>query len=411
MDAPFDAQVVRDLLWVWHARHEGLRTTAVEASDSPGRLTRSTCAGSDVDIVHERVSDVFTSAELNDRLNAELESRLSPLRWPHCLAATIEHRDTGNFTLLVGADHSVMDAYSQVLIVTELRALYRALLDGAALYGSDVYGSAADYALLEREAAAALTAESPPVALWREFLDAADRMFPRFQPSVPHVDEVGGPPQTSVSRWLLTDAEATAIDAAVTALGYRATTAVFAALALASNRLSGAADFRTIMPMATRPDARWSESVGWFVNIVPVWIPVNGDADLSTALAATDTALRRARSATTAPAQRILEILEVADEPRFAVSFVDIRRLHDDELITALRGRALRSHSYSSEEVYFWIVRAAKGINISARFPPACRAIAHRFIEEFTAILRACGTEISPTGDAAVLSATNTGAA
>ncbi|MFI5775501.1 condensation domain-containing protein [Nocardia sp. NPDC051570] len=389
MDAPFDARSVRDLVWAWHARHEGLRTTVAPTESGIGRLT---CAALDVDIVHERVSEVSASAELNDYLRDTLEERLSPLVWPHVVIATVEHRDTHNFTVLVGADHSVMDAYSQVLIVTELRALYRALLDGTSLPHSDTFASPADYALVERQAAAALTTECAPTEVWRNFLSASEGRFPRFAPPIAAVEDTAGQPQTSVSRWLLTDAEIGATEEAASALGHRPTTAVFAALALASCRLSGTAEFRTIMPVATRPHKCWAESMGWFVNIVPLAIPVPGGANYRDALVATDGALRAAKPATLAPADRIFELLEVRDRPRFAVSYVDIRRLPDNEIIAGLRGRALRADSYSTDEVYFWVVRAAEGLNISARFPAGySAAVLQRFIDEFTAILREFG--------------------
>ncbi|NQE91223.1 hypothetical protein HPY32_30260 [Nocardia terpenica] len=403
MDAPFNARTVRDLLWVWHARHEGLRTTVAGASKPQDRLTRLTCDELDVDIVNERIADAATSAQINDRLTAELELRLSPLVWPHCLIATVEHHDTGNFTLLVGADHSVMDAYSQILIVTELRSLYHALLDGTAVRASDVHASPADYALLERHAGAALTAESPAVALWRELLEVGDGKLPRFQVPTPTDIPPSSCPQINLSRWLLNDTEAAAIEAAVTALGYRLTTAVFAAVTLASNRLSGTVNFRTVMPVASRPDKRWSESIGWFVNMVPMQISLPGDSDLTHALAVTANALHQAKVAWTAPALDILEILNVTEVPRFAISFFDVRRTLDNELTTALRGRVLRADSYSLDEVYFWIARTADGLNISARFPYSHSAAVQRFVEMFTAALREFGAGIpSIKGDGAV---------
>ncbi|MGV9673903.1 condensation domain-containing protein [Nocardia sp. NPDC003482] len=401
MDAPFDARAVRDLVWAWHARHEGLRTT-VAPGPEPSRLT---CEALDVDVVHERVPGVESSTALNDYLCDALEQRLSPLVWPHVLIATVEHRASGDFTMLVAADHSVMDAYSQVLIVTELRTLYRALLDGTGLPHADTFASPADYAAVERQAAAALTEQCAATEVWRAFLSSAEGRFPRFASSVAAVDAAEGQAQTSVSRWLLTDAESAAAERAAAELGHRATTTIFAALALASCRLTGAPEFRTIMPVATRPHRRWAESMGWFVNIVPLAIPISADATYPDALAAADAALRSAKAATLAPAERILDLLGVDDRPRFAVSYVDIRRLPDHELITGLRGRALRADSYSGDEVYFWVVRAAEGLNVSARFPAAYpAAVVQRFIDEFTAILREFGAATTPEPTLRVMS-------
>ncbi len=402
MDAPFDRRLIRDLAWMWHARHEGLRTTVAPMANGVTEPVRSTCAALDITIAGERIPEVTTSAEINDYLNTILEQRLSALTWPHCLIATIEHENAGDFTVLVAADHSVMDAYGQVLLVPELRAIYRALLDGTACRRSDTFASAADYAALERQAADALTPESPEVGHWREFLAESGGRFPRFEPVPDGLAEPMTRPQASVSRWLLDDSDVRAVETATAAAGYRLTPAIFAALALAARAMCGSPIFRAIMPVATRPDMRWSESMGWFVNIVPLAIPVGpaaatGDEQFPAALAAADTGLRRTRALASAPATRVFELLGIEEAPRFVVSFVDITRLPDNELITALRGRALRADAYASGEIYFWIVRAAAGLNISARF---CASYPHetvqRFIDEFTAILRGVAADALP---------------
>ncbi|WP_216892398.1 condensation domain-containing protein [Nocardia alni] len=413
MDAPFDRRLIRDLTWMWHARHEGLRTTVAPMVNRETEPPRSTCAALDITIVAEWIPEVTASAEINDYLNTILEQRLSALTWPHCLIATIEHENTGDFTVLVAADHSVMDAYGQVLLVPELRALYRALLNGTACRRSDTFASAADYAALERQAADALTPESPAVDLWREFLAESGGRFPRFEPVPGDLGDAAEPvtgPQTSVSRWLLDDSDIRVVETAAAAAGYRLTPAIFAALALAARATSGSPIFRAIMPVATRPDLRWSESMGWFVNIVPLTISVGpvGEAggEFPAALAAADTSLRRTRALAAAPATRVFDLLGVEDAPRFVVSFVDITRLPDNELITGLRGRALRADAYGSGEIYFWIVRAAAGLNISARFctsyPPEA---VQRFVDEFTAVLRGAGADALPMEPYAPLAA------
>ncbi|MFI6867879.1 condensation domain-containing protein [Nocardia sp. NPDC050406] len=396
MDAPFDHEAVHTMARWWHARHEGLRTT-VHRLDESAEWLRRTCPETGIDVRFETVETVGDSAELNDFLRDALELRLSPLIWPHCLIATVEHADSRDFTVLVAADHSVMDAYGQLLVISELRRLYYAALAEAIVPPSQTCTGSAEFAAVERSAAAALTAECEAVAVWREFLAKSDGALPRFQPgAVTAVADTEDPaPQHSVSRWLLDAAEADAVEAALDAVGQRATAGVFAALALAARNLFHTTNYRTVMPVATRPP-QWAESMGWFVNILPVDIELTEETEFTAALDITRAALRRAKPAAFAPASRVFDLLEVTDRPRFGASFVDTRRLPNIRTLERLRWRALRADSHSADEVYFWIGRPAQGWNISARFPAAYSDTAmHRYIDEVAGILREFGAEHS----------------
>ncbi|MDO3646556.1 condensation domain-containing protein [Nocardia mangyaensis] len=365
MDAPFDASTWCETLRRWHARHEGLRTTVtVEPGSPPRRLVADATA---VDIVEHPVDGLTKGSSINEFLCAALELRLSPLVWPHCVTATVVHAETADFTVLVAADHSVMDAYSQAILILELRAVYGEVAAGEASRASDTFGSAADFAVLERAAAAELAVDSPAVATWRAFLAGGDGM-PRFaahayRPVPPDL------PQPSVSRRVLELAELEHLEEALDRARHRMSVAVFAALAVAGREQFGTDRMRTVMPIATRPDLRWLESMGWFVNVVPVDIALEPGADIAGALESARTALRRSRAADDASWSRVLELLEVSETPRFGVSFLDIRVLPGYELVAALRGRTLRAVSYSPDEVFLWVVRAADGLYVSTRYP------------------------------------------
>ncbi|MGN2638465.1 condensation domain-containing protein [Nocardia takedensis] len=369
MDAALHVGTFRDMLWMWHARHEGLRTTVVLDSDPRLPICRLTCDAINVDIVDEDSTDRDDATELNRHLCEIMESDLSPLVWPHLLVATVEHRDGAGFTILVGADHSVMDAYSQLLVITELHT--------------------ADYAVLERRSAAQLTTDSPAVEIWRDFLARSGGLFPRFPVPIATSSTATPAAQTSISQWLLSDEEAYAAEQFAADLGFRPPVAIFAALTLAARTVTGSTVFRTIMPLATRPTTRFSASVGWFVNIAPLEVEVSADADFPDALVAAHTALSRAKPTMTQPAARIMELLGTTDYPRFAISFVDLRCLPDAEPIAGLNGRTLRADSYADDEIYFWVGRMSRGLNISSRFPATWPVtMVQRFIYAFTEVLR-----------------------
>ncbi|WP_342801727.1 condensation domain-containing protein [Nocardia sp. No.11] len=389
MDARLERAAWAETLRRWHARHEGLRTTVrADAAGEPGRLLAPATA---VGIVEQQVDGLTDGPSINEFLCSAMELRLSPLVWPHLLAATVEHAATADFTVLVGADHSVMDAYSQAILILELRTLYREVLAGEQARESATFGSPADFAVVERAAAADLDAESPAVATWREFLAGGDGTMPQFAPHT-HRPVAAGLAQPSVSRRVLELDQLEQVEAVLDQVRHRMSVAVFAALAVAHQRRFGTERLRTVMPIATRPDLRWLEAMGWFVNVVPVDIRVEPGAGMAAAMENTRTALRRSRTANDASWSRVLDILGVRETPRFGVSFLDIRVLPGYELVADLRGRTLRAESYSTDEVFLWVVRAADGLYVSTRYPAGLPA---EVMDDFLTAFGAALTEVT----------------
>ncbi|RMI35208.1 condensation domain-containing protein [Nocardia stercoris] len=386
MDAPLEHEAWAETLRLWHARHEGLRTTPKMNAD--GGPTRLVCAPDAVTIVHEEFPEVTGSDEINAFLTDVSERSLSPLVWPHVLFGTVDHGD-GNFTVLVAADHSAFDAYSQAIVVLEMRLLYDQVRNGQPIRESETFLSACDYAQYEVEQANALTIDDPGVTVWRDMLEAADGTMPAFAPEL-HPDPLPENPeiQTSVNYHLLTLEEQQTLEAALDVRKHRMSVAVNAALALAYKQTFGIDSFRAIMPIASRPDLRWLESMGWFVNVVPVDITVD-DTNAETVLASTRDALRRTRDANNTSWTRALELLGFDGGPRLGISFLDVRILPEYDVLEKMRARALRAECYSPDEVFLWILRAPDGLRVSTRFPATFpREAMDRYLEAFTTAMR-----------------------
>ncbi|MEV0685152.1 condensation domain-containing protein [Nocardia sp. NPDC050378] len=399
MDAPLDERAWARTLELWHDRHEGFRTTVAPTGD--GDYHRITTAPGTVRIASAPVADLTDGDQINEFLCDVLELRLSALVWPHLLVATVAH-DTDDFTVLIGADHSVLDAYSQAVLILELRTLYTAVTTGGEIRDSSTFGSPADFAAIERAAAEELTPDSPAVAVWRDFLGAPGSPMPRFGAGM--VAELDGEhAQPSVSRTLLTIAELEEVEARLDQLKHRLSVTVFAALAVAWREVFGQDRFRTVMPIATRPDLTWLESMGWFVNVVPVDITLPSGADMAAALTATRASLKRAHICNDASWGRSLAMVGAMEGPTFGASFLDIRMLPDYELVADLRGRTLRAVSYSTEEVYFWVVRGPEGLYVSTRYPAGLPAeVMDRYLTEFARAMYAVTTIAVPAAAAPV---------
>ncbi|WP_278314594.1 condensation domain-containing protein [Lolliginicoccus levis] len=389
IERPYSAEAMRTLISAWFARHEALRTTVVPA---PAGWARQTVPADAIDAVPVPVTRARTGAEARDFLSEQFETALSPLAWPHCILATLEPSgDAGSFLCIFGADHSVMDAYSQVIAISELRALYNDIVDGTSRTTAKTFGSHLDFAVVEQQACDALAPDAPAVHAWREFLDQHDEQFPAFAPVEPATTPSR---QASISRWLLTPDEAHALNTACRANGISSQAGILAALALAHARTSGDTTFSTIMPVHTRVHESWAESMGWFVNIVPLTLSVAHGNDLPGALRSATRALAATKPLALAPFARVAKLLGTTATPRFVVSYVDIRYLPEADRMPDIQGRALRSDSYSSNEVYFWINRTPHGLNVSTRYPstPQAHQAIEAFLSELTTVLRSAST-------------------
>ncbi|MDL9935711.1 condensation domain-containing protein [Gordonia sp. ABSL1-1] len=419
LEGTLDPRAFATTLRRWFARHETFRTTAVAAGDG---LRRRVLDTGSLAIDVRRYGRVRSSLDVYRHIEAFLASEVRAHTWPHIVFTTVEHaahaddrancdpQTTEGFTVVFGADHAVMDAYTQVVAIVELREIYRAVVAGTepALPGC---GSFVDHSAAESLAAAALTVDHPAVRAWDDFLSAdtvaahsgsdADRL-PAFPLPVgpKETDRAGGTTQSSVSLWILPRAQTEAFSAVCKASGSSGSTGILTAIGIALARLSGDRVNRYIMPMHTRTSPEWYLAAGWFVGLIPVHDDLGAAESFTTALTGTATASKAHRALAAHSFGRVAELLEISPRPRFVVSYIDGRTIPGAGEWTA-RDRALRSPVRSDDEVYLWINRTADGINLSTRFPgnDTASASVHAFIAEFSAVLR----EVAEHGDAPVI--------
>ncbi|MDR6173870.1 hypothetical protein QE364_003572 [Nocardioides zeae] len=385
----YDAGALRRTLRAWTVRHEVLRTSVEPVHDASGRRTswsRVTCPPDAVDV--DRSAPVSgTADEARATVLAAFE-QIGPQRWPHVLFASIEPEpgaagpdDAPGFTLLFGADHSVMDAYSQLLWFDEVTALYERALAGDSdreLAALDV-GSHVDFAAFDRRLGMLVSAEDQAVTAWRGFL-GPELTFPAYpDPALARRpgDAPDGAVQHSSSTWVL-DAERTrAVDALCRAQGTGLQSAVLGLLAGAVRRRTGATSTAFVLPLHTRHEPRYAGSVGWYVGLCPVRIDVADHATTADLVAAAHTAVRASKHLASRPFARVAQLLGVRDAPRFVVSYVDVRRVPGADRWDECQARTLRSAVPDGDEVYLWVIRSEHGLNVSARCPagavPAAR--------------------------------------
>lgn len=280
-----DREAMERTILAWYGRHEAFRTTVQEEATHPeDDVTRITVAPEAVTVAG-RVVDTALSAEQARAYTAEyFNTTISPLRWPHCVLVTIEPDDgTDAFAVVFAADHTVMDAYTQVFAIRELSALYESEVSGEPHDLVD-YGSYADFSDAERELGNQIDAGNIAVAKWRDFFDSTRTTTqPAPMPGFPDFTPLGDAPrmitstrasapgyQTTLSQWLLDAGQTARFNGICKAAGGSMTTGIYTALSMATAKLTGSGELRFISPIHTRTSREWMEAVGWFVGIIPV---------------------------------------------------------------------------------------------------------------------------------------------
>ncbi|WP_454162761.1 condensation domain-containing protein [Gordonia iterans] len=381
--------VVRRALEAYIDRHEVLRTH-VTLSEGTERFT--TGPGS-VHLRATRIGWYNDPALLLDQIAGSIDRATAPVHWPAYRFATVAR--AGSFTLLFAADHSLVDGYSLVHAQHEFRELYAAARDGR-LPELPSTGSYLDYSGAEREAADAADERHPAVAVWREFL-AGDTVLPGFTPrplTAPHrsspdrpaapADPADPAAQRSHTTLLLDDAETERFTRLCTGLDGSLTGGFLAVAAQTYRDHSEATRFATVMPRHTRTHAEFHTALGWFVALAPISIDVSDAPDFPLALQRAMLSLDRAREGSALPLLPLAEILGFDPEPRFVVSFMDTRGVPGAASADSGGARALRSHSYSDDEVYVWINRTPSGLRMHTRYPAHGRARALQdFLDDF----------------------------
>lgn len=410
----FDADAFGATLRAWMVRHEAYRTTAVAATAGDSgvegdALHRQTLPADAVDVVPRPLGALPDADSVRDVLDHHFATGVSALSWPHLTVASIRpdspDSPAGWFTVVFAADHAVMDAYTQIVSIAELREIYAAHLDGRTPE-LPLAGSHVDYSRGERELADSLTVDHPVVQRWRDVLagDAGAPVTPRLPLAGAHAGVEEDVKQVSTSMWLLNEVDATVFGQISKRHGGSQVTGLLAALKVAVARadrdgLCGDT-LRYVMPMHTRTSPEFALSAGWFVGLMPVEDPMPRGATFPEALAATTAAVKENRDLVAYPYPRVAELLGVTEPPRFVVSYVDTRFIPGADDWTP-HDRTLRGVAYSSTDVYIWVVRTAGGVNISMRFPdaPCTRDSVRALVAEYFTVLHS----VVDNGDASSL--------
>lgn len=395
IDGPLDKRAFRRAVLAWIDRHESMRShAAIDVDD--GKLSRVTAAEGTVDVWQVEQERCELSSEVLDHLQYLFDEYTSPLAWPAYAFVTVEpleKRDNGKVTVFFAADHSIIDGLSTVLVAHEISALYAEAVDGtaAALFEA---GSYLDFGVSERRMHAELEHTHDAVVTWRRFLDAGDGRLPAFPLDIGNPGS-GDTPQGGLTDWILDAERADSFSVACRKTGNSMFAGLLAALAVAGAELTGRTEFRTITPVHTRDQPHWASSLGWFVGLCPLSFDTADAESFGAIVARATQQVAATKPVARVPLDRVFRALGASAKPRFVVSFMDVRFAPMADRWDDWNARALRSKQYD-HDVYIWINRTPRGVNISARYPDNDVATTH--VHRYIGTLRRILDEVVDTG-------------
>ncbi|MFZ2173029.1 MAG: condensation domain-containing protein [Rhodococcus sp. (in: high G+C Gram-positive bacteria)] len=391
IDGVLDVAAFAAALEKWTDRHEVLRShTGLDAET--GEIRRHTAPPGGVHIgVLSRGHDV-EGGDNYAHLQELFDEHASPHSWPSYVFATLEPVQRDRFMVFFAADHSIIDGFSVVLIAHELTSLYEEAVSGRVADLLPV-GSYLNFGRQEREDVPDAQVERHALDVWRTALDGSG--LPEFP------FEVGprtGGPQQNVSAWIL-DAEQAAL---FNARCREATVGFFpgllACLGLAGSEVAGQHRFRAVTPVHTRHAPEWVSALGWFVGLSPVDFEVVSD-DFGTVAQAAAGNISHTKPAAVVPFDRIEKQLGIPIRPRFVVSYMDVRFAPEADRWIERNARALRSRQYT-HDVYAWINRTPRGVNLAVRYPgnDVAAASVHLWVASLRRQLDRVSAHYSPVG-------------
>jgi Condensation domain len=194
----------------------------------------------------------------------------NPLNWDCLSFGIIQCAD--HFTFYVIVDHLHTDAISLAVLYREIGTMYAALVSGAPPISLPPAASHDDYCVLQQKYTSDLSLDSPHVRKWIEFAENNDGSLPKFplplgDPSEPCGSDV-------IIAELMDEQQTARFESACIAAGARFSGGVFACIALVEHQLTGSETYYGITPFDGRGTPAESMTVGWFVGLVPITVPV-----------------------------------------------------------------------------------------------------------------------------------------
>lgn len=380
---PVDRDVLADAWLRVIARHGTLRTAFTTGADGAVALHG-------IEVMPGRWVDHPSVPGLGPGgvVRSVLDDACSPYERPSHRLILVEGESRQ--TVIIGADHAHVDAWSMLVLVRDLSAILADLGAGRAPGA----GLPAVPAFAEHTA---VLASQPPAPedvrrRWADILRRSGGVMPRFP--LP-LGDISSPRADVVDvADILDAAELAAYAERATDLGGRMLPLTVSVMTRVTQELAGS-PLRVVMPVHSRSEARWRDAVGWFITNS---VLESDSADLPACTAAVKDAIALG-SYPLAPIMAPYGGMPTAPG-MFAVSWLDNRRL-PVALPPGLSPYQL-SASLPTQGVMAWFVLNDDGMQVRCRYPdtPEAHASIARWLDAVRDGIRAeAGAPASPTRD------------
>ncbi|MFC9841403.1 condensation domain-containing protein [Rhodococcus sp. NPDC127530] len=382
-------------------RHDTLQTGF---DVSPDAMARVDLDPGHITVVASESSVTTSPHELRDHLRYRFTEACDPLTFPAYLFATIE-RDS-HYTVVSAFDHTLVDGYSLVIALGELRQIYQRLIGlggSAVLTEADLTkelgdpGSFLRYCELEAEAPVTEIGD-PRVREWARFYERCGGTAPSFPLDLGV--EAGRPaPQGADVRPLLDAADTERFEEICLDSGGSLFTGTLTAMGMAVHSINGISRMPLQFPLHIRQDPQWANAIGWLTTSAPLTVELTPDCDFQSSLAHTHASFRTALTLKGVTMAQVREAL--GDGYRrtrtdvFMVSYIDYRRLPGTDDHDELNAHHI-SNVTVADDAQFWISRTQRGLALRSRFPET--STARRAVTEFLVRLREIMHDICENG-------------
>ncbi|MGE9782964.1 GNAT family N-acetyltransferase [Janibacter sp. G368] len=304
---------------------------------------------------------VASGQAVNDCVRDVLDATCTPFATPSHRLLVLETAQRP--TVVIGADHAHVDMWSMLVVIRDLLAALD-LTDGESIPELTLVPPFADHtaALADRD-----PAPDDVRRRWAEVLAASGDVMPRFPlplgEPVPHAERVE-------LRDVLDVDDAAALAAQARGDGVSILTTVVAAMTAVTRDLADS-PLRAVFPVHSRYDARWHDSVGWFIANS---VLESSDPDPQACAAA----VREAVHLGSWPLDDVMRPWGGMPEApgMFAVSWLDLRRLPVRVDAAGLDAQYVGA-TIRSDGVMLWFILDEAGLHLRCRYPDTDEARRH----------------------------------
>ncbi|MFI5619826.1 condensation domain-containing protein [Streptomyces sp. NPDC051567] len=376
-------------------RHEVLRCAFRRLA---GELACEPLAPGELALDSEEVGAFDSSELLRGFLVERFKRSIDTLSWPLFTMGAVVRADSA--TVYLAFDHIVCDGMSMPIVVHEVLTSYEALCRGEECVLAPA-PSYLDFADEQRRRYLSIDAGDARLDYWKTFIARNGAFFPRF-PLDLGVEPDRMYPIVNEASLLLDAAEADVFEKTCLAAGGKPFMGVLAAVAVCLREAGGPGVYRGFMPVSERGRGTWADSVGWFVNTMPIEFDASPGRDFAQVMAAVREGFAEMIGHIDVPFVRAWELLAPEEfaarswpYPVNFFSYIDMRKCRGAERHEEWRPA---SHVWSARAngACSWFQRDTDGLHMNSIYvdTPAAR----RTMGDFLEALRRTVQEITRSG-------------